>query len=62
MFISIWTYGPAAAKSQNESAPYLWSSTAMARVSEPIPVTFDAAEKLPILSGRSLKRMSAASS
>ena len=51
--ISISTYGAAAAKSQNDSAPYRWSSTEMARVSDKIPVTFDAAEKLPIFNGRS---------
>ena len=33
----------------------------MARVSDRIPVTFDAAEKLPILSGRSAWAMSSAS-
>src|SRR5690606_39751642 len=51
MFISISTYGPAAAKSQNDSAPYLWSKIETLRVSEPIPVTLEAAEKLPILRG-----------
>ena len=59
--ISISTYGAAAAKSQNESAPWRWSSTEMARVSDRMPVTFDAAEKLPILSGRSACRTSSAS-
>jgi hypothetical protein len=52
-FISICTYGPAAAKSQNESAPWRWRSALTAWIFEPIPVTFDAAEKLPIRSGRS---------
>ena len=54
--ISISTYGAAAAKSQNESAPWRWSRTEIARVSERMPVTLDAAEKLPICSGRSAWR------
>ncbi len=59
--ISISTYGAAAAKSQKESAPWRWRRTEMARVSERMPVTFEAAEKLPILSGRSACRTSSAS-
>jgi hypothetical protein len=43
----------AAPKSQNESAPCLCRRTEIARVSLRIPVTFEAAEKLPILSARS---------
>jgi hypothetical protein len=44
---------PAAAKSQNESAPCLCSVIATERVLVPMPVTLLAAEKLPIFSGRS---------
>ena len=60
--ISTSTYGAAAAKSQNDSAPWRCSSTEIARVSDRMPVTFDAAEKLPIFSGRSACSSSAASS
>ena len=60
--MSIWTYGPAAAKSQNDRAPWRCSSAAIARVSETMPVTLEAAEKLPIRSGRSAWRRSSSSS
>ena len=46
-------YGAAAAKSQKLSAPCSWSSVEMPAVSETIPVTLEAAENEPILSGRS---------
>ena len=59
--ISISTYGAAAAKSQNESAPWRCRSTETARVSDRMPVTLEAAEKLPIFSGRSAWRTSSAS-
>ena len=49
---SMSTYGPAAAKSQNDSAPYRCSVSAIAQVFEMMPVTLLAAEKEPILSGR----------
>ncbi len=60
--MSMSTYGPAAAKSQNDSAPWRWSWIEIARVSDRIPVTFDAAEKEPIRSGRSSVDSSARSS
>ena len=60
--ISIATYGAAAAKSQNDSAPWRWSSTETARVSERMPVTLEAAEKDPMRSGRSAWRTSSRSS
>ena len=60
--ISISTYGPAAAKSQNDSAPCSWRRTEIARVSLRMPVTFEAAENEPIRSGRSAYSRSAASS
>ena len=47
--ISISTYGAAAAKSQNDSAPYRCSSSAIRQVSVTMPVTLDAAENEPIL-------------
>ncbi len=50
--MSMGTYGAAAAKSQNDSAPCRCRSVAMAAVSERMPVTLEAAEKLPISSGR----------
>ncbi len=50
--ISMSTYGAAAAKSQNDSAPYACSSDATRRVSVTMPVTFDAAENEPMSSGR----------
>ena len=59
--ISTSTYGAAAAKSQNESAPWRCSRTEIARVSERMPVTLEAAEKLPIRSGRPAWRTSSAS-
>ena len=54
------TYGAAAAKSQNDSAPYRCSRSEIACVSLTMPVTFEAAEKEPILSGRDAKRSSSA--
>jgi hypothetical protein len=59
--ISIATYGAAAAKSKQASAPWAWSSRAIAAVSDTMPVTFDAAENEPILSGRDSNRASSAS-
>ena len=56
------TYGPAAAKSQNDSAPWRWRSTEIARVSDRIPVTFEAAENDPIRRARPSVSISAASS
>ncbi len=50
--MSMSTYGPAAAKSQQASAPCSWSSAEIAAVSVMIPVTLDAAENEPILSVR----------
>ena len=47
------TYGAAAAKSKNESAPCSWSSREIANVLLTMPVTFEAAENEPIFSGRS---------
>jgi hypothetical protein len=47
------TYGPAAAKSQNESAPCRCRSAAIPWVSLRMPVTLLAAENEPIFSGRS---------
>ena len=47
------TYGAAAAKSQNDSAPCSWSRREIADVSLTMPVTFEAAENEPIFSGRS---------
>ncbi len=52
-YISISTYGAAAAKSQKDRAPWRCRRSAMAQVLEMIPVTFDAAENEPIFSGRS---------
>ena len=51
-FIWMSTYGPAAAKSQKDRAPCSCKRRAMAYVSLTMPVTFDAAEKLPMRSGR----------
>ena len=51
--ISIDTYGAAAAKSKNESAPCSWRRREIAYVLDTMPVTLDAAENDPILSGRS---------
>ena len=45
--MSIPTYGAAAAKSQKDNAPCSWSSSAIPCVSEMMPVTLEAAEKLP---------------
>ena len=42
-----------AAKSKNESAPCSWSSREISYELDTIPVTFEAAENEPILSGRS---------
>ena len=52
-FISMSTYGAAAAKSQNDSAPWVCSRSAIRWVSLTMPVTLDAAENEPIRSGRS---------
>ena len=60
--ISIATYGAAAAKSKKDSAPCSWSRREIARVSETMPVTFDAAENDPIFSGRSAYRSSSSRS
>ena len=46
-------YGAAAAKSQNDSAPFSWRISAIATVFDTMPVTFEAAENDPIRSGRS---------
>ena len=46
-------YGAAAAKSQNDRAPCSCSRVEMATVSETMPVTLEAAENEPILTGRS---------
>ena len=46
-------YGAAAAKSQKLSAPCSCRSVEIAAVSETMPVTLEAAEKVPIFSGRS---------
>ena len=54
------TYGAAAAKSQNDSAPCSCSSAEIACVSLTIPVTLEAAENDPIFSGRSAYRASSA--
>ena len=51
--ISMSTYGAAAAKSQNASAPCSCSSADTPWVSETMPVTLDAALNEPIFSGRS---------
>ena len=56
--ILISMYGAAAAKSQKERAPYRWSRTEIARQSLMMPVTLEAAEKLPIFRGRSRWRAS----
>ncbi len=56
------TYGAAAAKSQNDSAPYRCSTFAIAQVFEMMPVTLLAAENEPILSGRSWYACSCSSS
>ena len=55
------TYGAAAAKSQNDSAPCRWSRIEIARTSLMTPVTFEAAENEPIFSGRSAWATSSAS-
>ena len=55
-YISIATYGPHAAKSQKLRAPYSWRSAEISKVLVWIPVTFEAAENEPILSGRSAWR------
>ena len=47
------TYGAAAAKSQNDSAPCRCSSAEIPWVSVTMPVTLLAAENEPIFSGRS---------
>ena len=60
--ISIDTYGAAAAKSKNDSAPCSWSSREIAYVLDTIPVTLEAAENEPILSGRSAYVASSSSS
>jgi len=60
--ISIATYGAAAAKSKKESAPCSWRSREMADVFETMPVTLEAAEKLPIRSGRPSYRTSSSAS
>jgi hypothetical protein len=53
MFISIFTYGPAAAKSQNAKRPVPVHQRRRSRASlEPIPVTLDAAEKRADLAAR----------
>ena len=52
-FISMSTYGAAAAKSQNDSAPCRCSRSAMRCVSVTMPVTLEAAENDPMRSGRS---------
>ena len=52
-FMSISTYGPAAAKSQHASAPWRCSRSEMPCVSLTIPVTLLAALNDPIFSGRS---------
>ena len=46
-------YGAAAAKSQKDKAPCSCRIVAIAAVLETMPVTFEAAENEPILSGRS---------
>ena len=46
------TYGAAAAKSQNDSAPYRCKVSAIRQVLVTIPVTLEAAENEPILRGR----------
>ena len=56
------TYGAHAAKSQNDSAPCRCRSAAIPQVSETMPVTLLAAEKEPILSGRSAYVSSSAAS
>jgi hypothetical protein len=60
--MSMSTYGPAAAKSQNDSAPCACSRAAMPAVSLTMPVTLEAAENDPIFSGRSAYRRSCSSS
>jgi len=46
------TYGPAAAKSQNDNAPWACSNAVIRPVSVTMPVTLLAAENDPIFSGR----------
>jgi hypothetical protein len=60
--MSTRTYGAAAAKSQNDSAPCRCSSADTATVLLRIPVTLLAAENEPIRSGRSAYPTSSASS
>ncbi len=60
--ISISTYGAAAAKSKNESAPCSCRRREIAKVLLTMPVTFDAAENEPIFSGRSAYRASSPAS
>ena len=52
-YISMSTYGAAAAKSQKDSAPCSCRIVAIATVSVTMPVTLLAAENEPIFSGRS---------
>ncbi len=60
-FIAMSTYGAAAAKSQNDSAPWRCRVSAIRQVFVTMPVTLDAAEKEPIFSGRSAYVVSSAS-
>ena len=52
-YISMSTYGAAAAKSQKLNAPCSWRIVATAAVLDTIPVTLEAAENEPMRSGRS---------
>ena len=59
--ISMSTYGPAAPKSQKEQRAVTVEQHGDGALSETMPVTFEAAEKEPMISGRSAKRRSSCS-